>query len=848
MPHIVSDTPRTGLTSLEARERLASVGPNDLVPHRPSGDLWTLVRSVVTDPMAALLVIASVTYLLFGDTRDAIVTLVALIPILAVSVLLEVRAERALESLRRLTAPTALVVRDGEEVRIQAREVVPGDLLGMREGDIIPADGRLVSEGHLVIDESSLTGESAAVTKSLVTDTALHAGTTVLAGRARAVATETGSRTRYGRIGTLVADIKPDATPLQAVIRRLFVQLSIVAGAFCVAVIAIELLRGAAFETALIAGVSLAMAAIPEELPMVFTLYLGLGAWRLARDHALVRRLAGVETLGAASVICVDKTGTLTLGTVEMSSCWPAPGWDEAAVLQAAVLASEPRPYDPVDQAIVRAAVARGIDVNELHRGELVRDHPFDPVDRYVIHVWRRPRSYAAYAKGSLEGILAHAAGSHHLAGAAHEENERAAARGQRVIAVAVARSVDADGDRASDERGLELAGLIAFADPLRPGVAASLAECRAAGVRVIVITGDHPITAWAVADAIGLQGGAVVTGAEIDAVDDAALGDLLDRGNVFARVRPEQKYRIVRALRARGHVVAMTGDGTNDAPALREADIGVAMGRRGTEVARAAATIVLLDDDFSTIVAAIRDGRRIFENLGRAFRYLLAFHIPLLLSALVLPIVGAPLLLLPVHLVWLEIVVHPTASLAFEGDSASPDLMRRPPRRRATDLIRYRDAVGPAARGTALTIGVIALFLGALGSGEERARGLALAALVLGQVFLVLAERAGERQLWRVGVGGNRILVAILGATVGSLLLAEYAPFLASLLHLEPPDAAGWVLALVVACAATAWSELFKGRGSKRGPTVPLTRDVRPCDRQVARITIEDAAPAKEA
>ncbi|HAF11127.1 MAG TPA: ATPase [Chloroflexi bacterium] len=807
------DPGRSGLSAVDAQARLVSSGPNDLVPAGPSGDVWTVVRSAVTDPMAALLVVASATYILLGNPRDAIVTLVALVPIVAVSVILELRAERALESLRRLTAPTAVVVRDGVEQRIHAREVVLGDRLLIREGDVVAADARLVEGTEVVLDESALTGESHPVTKLPIEDETalLFAGTTVRAGRGASIVTATGPRTRYGQIGTLVAAITPAPTPLQTLIRRLVIQLSIVAGAFCIAVVALELFRGSPIDAAIIAGVSLAMAAIPEEFPMVFTLYLGLGAWRLARDRALVRRLAGVETLGAASVICVDKTGTLTLGTIEVASIWTAPGFDEEAVLRAAVRASEPRPYDPVDIAIVHAAGARGLDVDALHAGELLRDHPFDANDRYVTHAWRTADGCAAYAKGSLEGILSHANTDPALRESVLSANQELAERGMRVIAVAESPRVSAEGDRTSDEQNLELRGLIAFVDPLRPGVNEALAECRAAGVRVIVITGDHPATAAAVAKAIGLDDGEVATGSDIDRADDASLALLVERVSVFARVRPEQKYRIVRALRASGHVVAMTGDGTNDAPALREADIGIAMGLRGTEVARSAATLVLMDDDFSTIVSAVRDGRRIFENLRHAFGYLIAFHVPLLLAALVVPIAGSPLLLFPVHLVWLEIVVHPTASLVFEADPPPSDLMRRPPRRRANDLLPRGSVLGMIARGVGLAIGVLALYLGTLDTGEDRARGLAIATLVMGQVFLVLAERAGEGPIWRAAAGGNRALVWILAATIGSLVLAEYVPFAAELLHVVAPSPLGWIVAAAVAAAGILPAEVLK-------------------------------------
>ena len=805
-------TEALGLTAVEARRRLDVFGPNLLVPEHEATGLWATLRHIVTDPMAILLVVAAVTYFALGETRDGVIALVALAPIVGVGLVLELRAEHALESLRRLTAPLARVIRDGREELVPALDLVPGDAIVLREGDVIPADARLVSGAQLVVDESALTGESQALTKTVLNEeeAALWAGTTVLAGRATAVIAVTGAKTRYGTIGELVARIAPSPTPLQQVIRKLFVQLSVVAAAFCVGVIVIELARGHSAAEALIAGVSLAMAAIPEEFPMVFTLYLGLGAWRLARDHALVRRLVGVETLGATSVICADKTGTLTLGTIEVADQWAVAGVTERDLLTLALLASEPEPFDPLEQAIVRAAATHGIDVSRVHAAELVRDHEFDPVTRTLTHVWRRDGVLGAYAKGALEGILSHGVTAADVRDGATKANDDLAARGMRVIAVATSDQAVENGDRSSDEARLCLAGLLAFVDPLRPGVDASIAECREAGVRVVMITGDHPITARAVAEGLGMPQARVATGTDIDAASDEELRSLVASTDVFARARPEQKYRLVRAFRDGGEVVAMTGDGTNDAPALREADIGIAMGRRGTEVARSAATLVLLDDDFSTIVAAVRDGRRIFDNLRRAFSYLVSFHAPLLLSAIVVPLTGAPLLLLPVHLVFLELVLHPTVALVFEGDAADPDLMRRPPRGRATGLLHGSQVAGVVARGVALTVGVLAVYLIQLPVlGEESARGIAFATMVIGQLLLVIVERSDGYGALRTGLRGNRVIVPILVGAAGALVLVEAVPPIAALLHVATPTLDGWLVAFAVAGATTLWGEL---------------------------------------
>jgi Ca2+-transporting ATPase len=823
-----------GLTSTEAAARLTEVGPNQIVPQSRGPNVLVWLLRPLTDPMVVLLLAASVTYLALGDERDAIVTLIAVLPITLVSLVLEVRAERTLEQLKRLTAATAVVWRDGWRQVVPADTLVPGDLVVLQEGDLIPADGFLIAGAQLMVDESALTGESQPVVKDTAGDPdarSIFAGTTLLSGRGIARVTATGRRTRYGQIGTLVAEIRQPPTPLQRVIRRLVGQLAVVAVVVCVGLVALELVRGAEWGAAVIAGISLAIAAIPEEFPMVYTLYLTLGAWRLARNHALIRRLAGVETLGATTVICSDKTGTLTLGHLEVTAIAAADGTivtgaplSPAArgVLEAAVLACEPSPFDPLEQAILRYAAAHDVDVAAIHGGVLLHDYPFDPVDKYMAHVWHHTGVTSIAAKGALEGILARTSPPAAVRRQALAANAQLAGKGMRVIAVAGGTLAGATGDRGRDENALQFLGLVAFADPLRPGVMEALAECRAAGIRVVMITGDHPLTAQAVAESLGLldRGTAsVVTGDQLDAADEATLAAVVQHATVFARTRPEQKYRLVRALRAQGEVVAMTGDGINDAPALREADIGVAMGQRGTEVARAAATLVLLDDNFATIVGAVRDGRRIFQNLQRAFTYLIAFHIPLLSAALVIPLVGAPLLLLPIHLVWLELIVHPTASLVFEADPPDPDLMRRPPRRPGAGLLARKDVVRTLAEGSMLFGGVLAVYLLALARDvpEHQARAMGLATLILGQVMLVLMERAPETPVWRLTWRTNRALPAVLGATIASLLVALYVPPLTALLKLAPLPLSAWGIVCAAVLVATLWREPVKALRPRR-------------------------------
>ena len=826
-----------GLSRAEAASRLAHDGPNRLVPELATHRLKRLLGPLA-DPMVLLLLVAAPTYLVIGDTFDAVVAFIALVPIVAVGWLLEARADRTLEKLRQLTTTRVTVRREGLLVEVPAEEIVIGDVVEVSEGDVVAADGRVLDLTQLLVDEAALTGESLPVNKSVDGgdgDSAVWAGTTVLSGRATVQVTMTGVGTRYGRIGALVAEVRQPVTPLQRGLRHLVGALTIVAAVFCAVVFVAELLNGHGWGQAVIAGVSLAIAAIPEEFSMIYTLYLALGAWRLAQRGALVRRLPSVETLGSATVICVDKTGTLTEGRLTVASTWcvrdrgglaEAGPESEVDLLEAAVLACEPEPFDPLDVAIVDHARRQGIDVTRLHAAELVVDWPFDPRDKYLTHTWRTPNGRRQIAaKGSLEGVLAHSQASAGTRRDAEAANTHIASEGMRVIAIAGGHAPDRADEpaRADDEQHLQFLGLVAFSDPVREGVSVALDDCRAAGIRVAMITGDHPATAHAIAEQLGLphqhQGvDLLVTGADLDAADPKAVDQLTAQANVFARTRPEQKHLLVRSLRASGEVVAMTGDGINDAPALREADIGIAMGLRGTDAARAAASLVLVDDNFATIVNAVRDGRRIFDNLTRAFAYLIAFHPPLLLGALLVPLLGRPLLLLPVHLVVLELVLHPIVSLVFQSDPADDDAMRRPPRP-VENALRLRSLWRPYAVGGALAIAVVLEYLIALRAHwpVEEARALGFATLLASQPMLILSMRSPDRPLWDSGRRWTPTLTSVVAAMAVITVAVVHLRPLAEVLQLAPFPVVGWVAVVAIAIGATTWSEPLKRRLDRR-------------------------------
>lgn len=785
-----------GLTSQQARVLLAQHGPNEIQRLRGSSRLRRLLRPL-TDPMVLLLLAACPVYLAVGETTDAVTAIAAVAPIMAIGWYLEGKANRGIERLQQLNAPTATVIRDGVDTTIAAREIVVGDVVRLREGDIVPADGHIIESERITLNESSLTGEAMPVDKRFGDDVA--ASTVVTAGTALVSVTATGSQSALGRISQLMANTTPPHTRLQQAMGRLVVRVAIVAALGTLVVMTAEAWRGHGWQATLIAGISLLIAAVPEEFSMVYALYLSIGAWYLARHKALVRTLPSAEALGSVTVICTDKTGTVTEGRLRVAAMHPVTSTER--LIEDALLASERNPYDPLDSAIATHAQAHSVSADDVYSGELLDDWPFR--DNRVTRVWRLESGTIRVAcKGSLEALLELTGADETQRIELEQAHGRMAVAGLRVIAVASAQVPATTGDRVRDEDALTMDGLIGFEDPLRLGVADAVAECLSAGIRVVMITGDHPDTARAIAQQMSETMVSVTTGAELDSATPEQLADLVAKTDVFARTKPIQKHALVLALQERGEVVAMTGDGVNDAPALRTADIGVAMGSRGTAVARDAAAVVLLEDDFGTIVSAIRNGRRIYDNLARAFGYLIAVHLPIILSAAVVPLFGLPLLLQPTQLVLLEVLLHPVVSLVFQSDPAAPDTMIRPPRS-ADHALTWR-ALRPAViLGLSLSIGVLAVYQTALHLGWQlgTCRAVAFATLVLAQPPLLLVLRASHRGQWRIAVTREFVIAVV--ACVALAASAVGIPVLARLNHFAPVTAAGWLLAGVVALAS---------------------------------------------
>jgi Ca2+-transporting ATPase len=837
-----SESALTGLSREEAAGRLARLGFNEL-PSRERTGIFRAALEVLREPMILLLLAAGVIYLFLGDRREALVLLFSVLVVVTISLFQNRRAERALQALRDLSSPRALVIRDGSRRRIPGREVVPGDLLVLSEGDRVPADATVVKTSSLSVDESLLTGESVPVRKVARTGVEktptpggddqpyVFSGTLVVSGEALARVDSTGASTELGKIGGSLESIVPGKTRLQRETGRVVRRLAVVGLALCAAVAVLYALSRESWLEGLLAGLALAMAVLPEELPVILTIFFAIGAWRISRRRVLTRRLPAIESLGAATVLCVDKTGTLTLNRMSVREVFADGRFSDvsngtsalppelAEVVELASLASREDPFDPMEHAI-RDLAQRLRPESERGRadGQLVRAYPLSPEVLVMSHVWRLPDSGAlrVAAKGAPEAIGALCRLSPAEAEKLTRAVERLAEEGLRVIGVARATSRSLELPAEQGAFDFELAGLLGLADPVRPEVPDAIRQCREAGIRVVMITGDYPVTAGRIASAIGLardSSPSILTGSDLDEMNDAALRQRIESIEVFARVRPEQKLRIVRALKANGEVVAMTGDGVNDAPALKAADMGIAMGQRGTDVAREAADLVLLDDDFASIVAAARMGRRIFDNLRNAAAYVFAIHVPIAGMSVLPVVLGWPLVLMPVHIVFLELIIDPACSLVFEAEPEEEDVMTRPPRPPHEPLFSSRLVTLSVLQGAgvlAIIFGVFAIALGR-GQGAEDARTLAFTTLIVSNLALILTNRSWTRTILQSLRTKNSALAWVLGGAAVLLAFLLSVPEVRRLFGFTALHANDLVLCLAAGTVGIAWFEGFK-------------------------------------
>ena len=828
-----------GLSQDEARRRLAADGPNALPGSRGRG-AFALLGSVSREPMFLLLIGAASLYVVLGDVREALVLAASIVVVLGITVVQERRTERALEALRDLSSPRALVVRDGREQPVAGSAVVRGDLLVLREGDRVAADARLHEAHDLQLDESLLTGESVPVSRFAGTGDAAEArvlsGTLVVKGTGRGEVFATGPRTEVGRIGASLESADSGKTSLERETSRM-VRLFAAGGlALCVAVALLYFLARGDPVAAILAGLTLAMAMLPEEFPVVLTVFLALGAWRIAKHGVLTRRLPAVEMLGATTVLCCDKTGTLTENRMTLVETWIQGRWQEpggggeaeVALLEDAALACEASPFDPMDRAILSAAPG----AQALRRaGTLERRHPLGSGFLAVCHGWRLASGeMRASMKGAPETVLPLCDLSASDRAAALDAAAGAAARGLRVLGVA--RAMPAPGQWAEAPSGyaFRFLGFIALADPMRAAVPAAVALLQRAGVRVVMITGDHAATARAIASQAGIAAGQVVTGPQIEAMGEHALEAAVRSAHVFARVRPEQKLRLVNALRAAGEVVAMTGDGVNDAPALKAAHIGVAMGKRGTDVAREAAALVLLEDDFTAIVGTVRLGRRIYDNIRNAMRYLVAVHVPMAGMSVIPLLMGWPLFAFPVHVVFLEFVIDPACSIVFEAERSHAGIMERPPRGAGERLFTPASLALGVLQGLAVLVAVAGVYWMHIdsGAGETHARAVAFVTLVAGNLGLILVNRSHRLTILELGVGGNAALWWVLGGAAAALGLLLYVPAAAEVFRFAAPGAKDVFVAALAGIGSVLWYDAFKllRRAYNAGGKARVTRE----------------------
>lgn len=831
----------SGLSEREAAERLKREGYNE-IPSTKQRSAFAIAFGVVREPMFLLLIAGGTIYLLLGNVRDALILLSFVFIIIGITFYQERKTERALEALRDLSSPRALVIRDGIQKRIAGREVVCGDILVLSEGDRVPADAVILSCINLSADESLLTGESVPVRKAAWDDVKemgrpggddlpfVYSSTLVVKGQGIAQVRGIGIHTEVGKIGKALKAVESEETLLQKEVRRLVWVLAIAGLSLCAFVVIIYGVIRGNWLNGFLAGITLAMAMLPEEFPVILTVFLALGAWRISQKRVLTRRVPALETLGSATVLCVDKTGTITLNRMSVSRMFvrgefydvrnlnqePLPETFHG-IIEFCILASQKDPFDPMETAFKEFGYRYLDNTEHLHNDwELIREYPLSQKLLALSHVWKSPGGgrYVIAAKGAPEAI----ADLCHFGEEQMQELSKSIGAmtndGLRVLGVARAYFNETALPNEQHDFDFEFLGLVGLADPVRPDVASALKECYSAGIRVVMITGDYSGTAQSIAMQIGLTpSNEVITGYELDAMSDSEIQHRIKRVNIFARVVPEQKLRLVNALKANGEIVAMTGDGVNDAPALKSAHIGIAMGERGTDVARETSDLVLLDDDFSSIVEAVKLGRRIFDNLKKAMAYAFAIHVPIAGMSLIPVLFKWPLIFLPIHIVFLELIIDPACSVILEAEPEETDVMSRPPRNSKVPMFNRRTVGLSLLQGMSVLLIVLAVFVIALnrGQGESDARALTFTTLIIANLGLIFVNRSWTRTVLTTLRSPNS---ALWWVSVGALVflgLALYVPFLRDLFHLSALHFIDLLICLAAGAASVMWFEGLK-------------------------------------
>ncbi len=804
-----------GLEEGEVSQKIKEEGYNEL-PSSEKRSFFTIVLEVIREPMFLLLIGCGTIYLILGDLQEALMLLAFVFVIMGITFYQERKTERTLEALRDLSSPRALVIRDGKEKRIPGREVVTGDIIMLKEGDRVPADAVVLDCSNLLVNESLLTGESVPVRKVQcggVMDMhppggdglpSVYSGTLVVQGQGVAQVVSTGLNTEMGRIGKRLQTLETEDTSLQKETRTLVRNMALIGVALCAAVVVIYGITRMDWLNGFLAGITLAMAILPEEFPVVLTIFLALGAWRISRKNVLTRRSHAIQALGSTTVLCVDKTGTLTLNQMSVDMIMNGDDFYQVTrgtdhlpesfheLVEFSILASQRDPFDPMEKSLKEFGNDTLQETEHLHEDwKLIREYPLSQELLAMSHVWQSPdgEDYIIAAKGAPEAV----ADLCHMESAELEQLSRnisqMASEGLRIIGVARARFKKTDLPGKQHDFNFQFLGLVGFLDPVREEVPQAVEECYQAGIRVVMITGDYPGTARNIAQKIGLKyPEKVITGDQLNEMDDETLKEQVKDVNIFARMVPEMKLRLVEAFKSNGETVAMTGDGVNDAPALKSAQIGISMGGRGTDVAREASSLVLLQDDFSSIVSSVKMGRRIYDNLKKATAYIFAVHVPIIGMSFLPVLFQWPLVLFPVQIVFLELIIDPACSIVFEAEKAEANAMKRPPRSSSETLFNRQNIGMSILQGIVVLVVVLAVYLVGLNlQGESSARTLSYITLIFANLALILTNRSWSRTIIHTLRTPNTALWWVLGGAVLFLAAVLYFPPLQQLFKFCP-------------------------------------------------------------
>lgn len=829
----------TGLSNEEAATRLTDEGFNE-IPQANKKSTFRILFEILKEPMFLLLIICGILYLILGDFREAMMLLGFVFVIIGITLYQENKTERALDALRDLSSPRALVMRSSLQCRIAGRDVVREDIILLSEGDRVPADAVVLNSVNLSVDESLLTGESEPVKKYFWDGCTqpgrpggdnkymIYSGSMIVRGQGIARVTAIGHNTELGKIGKALQTLVIEDTNLQKQTRKIVKTFAVAGAILCTLVVVVYGLTRGDWIKGFLAGLSLAMATLPEEFPVVMTIFLALGAWRISKRNVLTRRSQAIETLGAATVLCSDKTGTLTHNRMtitrlsvggkhaELDASITTLHEEFHPVVEYAILASPADPFDPMEKAMKELGDRALIKTEHLHHDwKLIREYPLSEHLLAMSRVWehRDGNRYVIAAKGAPEAI----ADLCHLQKEEIETLKRdidnLAATGLRIIGVAAAEFDKISLPEGQHDFNFKFLGLLGLNDPVRENVPDAIDLCKRAGIRVIMITGDYPVTARNIARKIHLDDSDIITGQELDNMDDNQLMEKISGVSIFARVVPEQKLRIVQALKATGEVVAMTGDGVNDAPALKAANIGIAMGCRGTDVAREASALVLLDDDFSSIVQSARLGRRIFDNLQKAMTFIFSVHIPIAGMSLIPVFFGWPLALFPVHILFLELLIDPACSIVFEMEEEEKGIMDRKPRAVTEPLFGPRMIFISLFQGLGHLAILIAIYAWSLhaGFGEGEARSLVFINLVIGNIGMIICNRYWTINIFSIIIIPNKSFWIISIAAISFLSIALFIPIVNELFKFEPLHLWQYVLCLATGILAILINETAK-------------------------------------